>query len=189
VPVDQSPGTYKGTISISSDEGEPGEVNINLTVWDVALPAERHYPALIRIGTRDVVRTHGLDEESPAFWELYFQYLDHVLNNRVDPRGLLSFGFEGRIENENYVLEWTDRRMEKFFIKKGLLQFQLSAAPPGIPREEGEQPFPATYSRYVRQYIEQVTTHARQNGWYNRLTFLCPMDEPRTADEYEAVRR
>ena len=189
VPADQPPGTYKGSITVNSDEGELGKVNINLTVWDVVLPAERHYPALIRIGTRDVARIHGLDEESPEFQELYYRYLEHALNNRVDPRGLLSFGLEGRIDNGNYKLTWTDQRMEEFFVEKGLLQFQLSAAPPGIPREEGEKPFSEAYKRYIRQYIEQVVTHARNNGWYNKLTFLCPVDEPRTRDEYEAVRR
>jgi hypothetical protein len=189
IPGDQSPGTDEGTISVSSNEGKLGEVNIKLTVWDVTMPAERHYPALIRIGPRDVARSHGLDEQSPEFRELYYKYLEFALDNRVDPRGLLSFGLEGRIENENYMLRWTDKRMEKFFIDKGLLQFQLSAAPPGIPRESGEKPFSEPYMGYVRQYIGQVITHARENGWYDKLTFLCPMDEPRTADEYEAVRR
>ena len=189
VPGDQSPGTYEGIIVVSSDEDKLGEVNIKLTIWDVTMPDERHYPALIRIGAGDVARSHGLDEESPEFRELYYKYLEHALNNRVDPRGLLSFGLEGRIENENYVLRWTDKRMEEFFIDMGLLQFQLSAAPPGIPRESGEKPFSEPYMRYIRQYIGQVITHAHENGWYNKLTFLCPMDEPRTPDEYEAVRR
>jgi len=189
VPGDQSPGTYEGIIVVSSDEGKLGEVNIKLTIWDVTMPDERHYPALIRIGAGDIARSHGLDEESPEFRELYYKYLEHALNNRVDPRGLLSFGLEGRIENENYMLRWTDKRMEEFFIDMGLLQFQLSAAPPGIQRESGEKPFSEPYKRYIRQYIGQVITHAHENGWYNKLTFLCPMDEPRTSDEYEAVRR
>ena len=189
VPADLPAGEYIGTIRASSDEGMLGKITIRLTVWVVTLPADRHFPALIRIGTRDVARMHDLDQESPEFQELYYQYLEHALDNRVDPRGLLSFGLEGSVEHDQYVLKWTDQRMERFFIEKGLLQFQLSAAPPGIPSEEGEQPFTEPYKRYVRQYIEQVTTHARNNGWYDRLTFLCPMDEPRTADEYEAVRR
>ena len=67
IPNDQSPGIYKGVITISSDEGILGEVNIELTVWDITMPAERHFPALIRIGPRDVARMHGLDEDSPAF--------------------------------------------------------------------------------------------------------------------------
>jgi len=189
VPGDQPPGTYEGSIRVSSDEGKLGEVNIKLTIWDVTMPVERHYPALIRIGASDVARSHDLDEESPEFQELYSRYLKLALNNRVDPRGLLSFGLEGRIENENYMLRWTDKRMEKFLFDMGLLKFQLSAAPPGIPRESGEEPFSIPYMRYIRQYIGQVITHARENGWYDKLTFLCPMDEPRTPDEYEAVRR
>ncbi len=186
---DQSPGTYNGTITVFSNQDKIGEVNIELTIWDVTMPAERHFPALMRIGPGDVARLHGLDEDSPEFKELYYKYLEHSLNNRIDPRYLMSFGLEGRIENGNYMLEWTDEGIENFFIEKGLLMFQISAAPPNISRESGEKPFSETYEDYVRQYISQVIAHAQNNGWYKKLAFLCPVDEPRNADEYEAVRR
>ncbi|GAI11829.1 unnamed protein product, partial [marine sediment metagenome] len=42
VPADQAPGTYEGTIEVSSNDVKLGEVNIKLTVWDVTMPAERH---------------------------------------------------------------------------------------------------------------------------------------------------
>jgi len=189
IPADQSAGTYKSTITVFSHEDQIGEINIELTIWDITMPAERHFPALMRIGSGDVARLHELNEDSPEFKALYYKYLEHSLNNRVDPRFLMSFGLEGRIENGNFLLEWTDEKIENFFIEKGLLMFQISAAPPNISRESGEKPFSDTYKRYVNQYISQVITHARNKGWYEKLAFLCPVDEPRNADEYEAVRR
>ncbi len=189
IPTDQTPGIYKGSIGVFSNDGELGEINIELNVWNIIMPPARHFPALMRIGSNDVARMHGLDEGSPEFKELYYRYLEHSLNNRVDPRFLMSFGLEGSIEDGNYILEWTDEEIENFFIDKGLQMFQISAAPPGIPREEGEKPFTETYKRYVNQYIRQVITHAQGKGWYEKLAFLCPVDEPRNADEYEAVRR
>jgi hypothetical protein len=189
VPADQPPGIYEGTIGVSSDEGKLGEVNIKLTVWDVTMPDERHYPAIVWISSGDIARAHGLDQESPEFEELYYQYLELLLSNRIDPGHVMTMGLEGRIEDGNYTLEWTNNRMEKFLIDNGLLIVQISAAPRGISRESGEQPFSETYKRHTRQYIEQVISYAKTRGWYEKLVFLCPVDEPRTADEYEAVRR
>jgi len=189
IPVDQPAGTYKGAIQVSSNEGELGEIQIELTIWDITLPSERHFPALMRIGPNDVARAHGLDEESPEFEALYFKYLEHALENRVDPRYLLSYGLKGHIENGDYVLEWLDNKIEKFFLDHGLTFFQIDADPPGIPHESGEEAFSETYKRYVKQYIEQVIAHTKTNGWYEKFGFLCPVDEPRTADEYEAIRR
>jgi hypothetical protein len=189
IPYDQTPGTYSGSIKVFSGEEQLGLVNIELTIWDIRMPAVRHFPALMRIGSGDVARLHGLDENSPEFQALYYKYLEQSLNNRVDPRFLMSFGLEGRIEDENYILEWADERIENFFIEKGLLMFQISAAPPNLPREEGEEPFSETYIHHVKQYIRQVIDHAKTKGWYEKLAFLCPVDEPRNAEEYEAVRR
>lgn len=189
IPRDQAAGTYKGSITVLSDAGELGNINIDLEVWDITLPAERHFPALMRIGPDDVARAHGLDRESPEFNALYYKYLEQALDSRIDPRYLLSYGLEGKIENGNYRLSWTDDKMEKFFLDKGLSFFQIDAEPPGIPHESGEIPFTENYKKYVKQYIQQVIAYATENGWYDKLAFLCPMDEPRTADEYEAIRR
>jgi hypothetical protein len=189
IPTDQFPGTYRGSVSVFSGEKELGEINIELTVWDVTLPAERHFPALMRIGSGDVAQMHGLNETSPEFEALYYRYLEHALEHRIDPRFLMSFGMEGRIENENYILSWTDEKVENFFIEKGLMMFQVDAAPPDIHEESGEEPFSEEYKKYVRQFISQVIDHAKEKGWYEKLAFLCPIDEPRTAEEYEGVRR
>jgi hypothetical protein len=166
-----------------------GEVKIKLTIWDVTMPTERHYPAIVWIGSGDIARAHGLDQGSPEFLELYYKYLEFLLEHRIDPGHVMSMGLEGRIEDGNYILEWTDNRMEKFLVENGLSIFQISAAPRGIPHESGEQPFSEPYQRYIRQYITQVISYAKNRGWYDQLAFLCPVDEPRNPDEYEAVRR
>jgi len=189
IPRDQAPGKYTGTLRVISNDELLGEIRIELTIWDITMPAERHFPALMRIGSGDVARMHELDQGTPEFKELYNQYLGHSLDNRVDPRFLMSFGMEGHIEDGNYMLKWTDQEIENFFIDKGLMMFQVDAAPPDIHEESGEEPFSEEYKKYVRQFIKQVIDHAREKGWYKKLAFLCPIDEPRTAEEYEGVRR
>lgn len=188
IPAGQSPGTYKGKITVFAGGDDVGEINIDLTVWDITMPSERHFPALVDIDPGPVARMHDLDENTPEFRNLYFKYLESALDNRMDP-GFIRSTLDGEIVDGNYRLKWNDEESEKFFIRKGLSIFLLSAAPPGISRESGERPFSETYQKYIRQYLNQVITHAKENNWYGKLAFLCPVDEPRTADEYEAVRR
>ena len=44
----------------------------------------------------------------------YYKYLELLLSNRIDPGHIMTMGLEGRIEDGNYTLEWTNNRMEKF---------------------------------------------------------------------------
>ena len=103
-------------ITVLSGENKIGEINVELTVWDITLPVERHFPALMRIGSGDVARMHGLSEQSPEFEVLYYKYLEQALDSRIDPRYLLSYGLNGKVEDGDYKLNWTDDSMEKFFL-------------------------------------------------------------------------
>ena len=97
IPQDQEAGMYKGSLTVLSEDGELGNININLEVLDLSLPNERHFPALMRIGPNDVARAHELDRESPEFNALYHKYLEQALDSRIDPRYLLSYGLEGKV--------------------------------------------------------------------------------------------
>ncbi|HLF32729.1 MAG TPA: glycoside hydrolase domain-containing protein [Cyclobacteriaceae bacterium] len=189
IPQNQPAGVYKGVIPVFAGIEKIGEVFIELTVFDLTLPAERRFPALMSISTREIARMHNLDQDSPEFKALFYKYMELHLNNRVDPMNVGSMGMEGSIGDGNNVIEWTDNETEDFFIRNGLLSFLLSADPPSISYESGEKPFSEDYKRYVKQYIRQVIDHAREKGWHKKLAFLCPVDEPRNAGEYEAIRR
>ena len=47
VPRDQPPGDYRGRLFVSCDRADIGAIEIALTVHDLALPAERHFPSLV----------------------------------------------------------------------------------------------------------------------------------------------
>jgi hypothetical protein len=96
---------------------------------------------------------------------------------------------KGRVENGKYLLEWPKPDLEKLFLDHGRVQFLISPVPRGIPGPGREQPFTAEYKRYILEHVEQVIKHAKNNGWYDQLVFLTPIDEPKTAEQYEAVRR
>ena len=187
IPRDQQPGTYRGNVTISSDRGELGTVNIELTVHDVTLPAERHFPAHVGLYEHHIARMHGVDQDSAEFREIFTQYLSFLLENRLDPR--TPPGLRGRLEQGKYVVEWPWPELEQLFIEKGRTQFLIRPLLRGIPEQGREGPFTEEYKGYIRAYVRQVIARAKQNGWYDRLVFLSPIDEPKTAKQYEAVRR
>lgn len=185
VPSQQQPGVYQGQLVVKVEGKEAGSLSIELKVWDVTLPVKRNFP--VQFGFfygREIARIHGVEQDSDEFRELFFEYLGYLLDHRVDP-AFISIGLDGGIKDGRYVLEWTDPRMEKFLFERGQCRFLIGAGPPGLSREglTKEQ-----YEEYVRQYLRQVIAHAREAGWYERLSFTGAVDEPQTRKEYEAVR-
>ncbi|MCP3918056.1 MAG: DUF4091 domain-containing protein [bacterium] len=185
VPRDQAPGLYRGEIVVSAGDEVLGSVGIELTIVDVELPARRTFAAQMGFFYgREIARVHGLDPESPEFRKLWFEYLGFLLDHRCDPT-FIDLGVTGRVENGEYVVEWTDPALERFLVERGLARFALGAVPPGVSRAgAGEEQFRA----WAEQYLAQVIAHARENGWYERLVFLAPVDEPQSAEEYAEAR-
>ena len=185
VPEGQLPGIYKGRVTVSAGGQELGSLGVELKVWNVTLGKQRNFP--VQFGFfygREIARLHGVDQQSDEFRELFFEYLGYMLEHRVDP-AFISIGLAGGLKDGKYVLDWTDPRMEKFLFERGQCRFLIGAGPPGLSREglTKEQ-----YEEYVRQYLGQVIAHARQSGWYERLSFTGAVDEPQTRKEYDAVR-
>ena len=185
VPAGQLPGVYEGRLTVKAGGRELGSLGVELKVWNVTLGKERHFP--VQFGFfygREIARIHGVEQDSDEYRELFFEYLGYMLDHRVDP-AFISIGLAGGLKDGRYVLEWTDPRMEKFLFERGQCRFLIGAGPPGLSREglAKEQ-----YEEYVRQYLRQVIAHARESGWYERLSFTGAVDEPQTKKEYEAVR-
>ncbi len=130
---------------------------------------------------------HGLDHGSEAFRSVFFNYLRFFLENRLDPR--TPPGMRGRLDNGKCVMDWPRPEVEKLFLDRGRVQFQMSPVPLGIPAPGREAPFAPEYELAIREHVKQVIEHAKENGWYDRIVFLIPIDEPKTAEQYEAVRR
>ena len=185
VTAGQPPGVYEGRLTVKAGGRELGSLGVELKVGNVTLGKERHFP--VQFGFfygREIARIHGVEQDSDEYRELFFEYLGYMLDHRVDP-AFISIGLAGGLKDGRYVLEWTDPRMEKFLFERGQCRFLIGAGPPGLSREglAKEQ-----YEEYVRQYLRQVIAHARESGWYERLSFTGAVDEPQTKKEYEAVR-
>ena len=187
IPRNQVAGVYRGTVAVTCSDGELGRINIELTVHDIELPEQRSFPVHVGLYEKHIARMHGVSLGSEEFDLIFKNYLRFFLENRIDPR--TSPGFSGRIENGQYLLTWTKPDYEQLFLDMGRLQFWISPVPGGVPRSANTEPFSPLYEQFIQQHVQQVIDHAKQNGWYNKLGFHVPVDEPNSAEDYAAVRR
>jgi len=185
VPRDQAPGVYHGSIEVRAGEELLGSVQLRLEVLDVELPAERHFTSQMGFFYgRDIARVHGLEQDSEEYRALWLMYLEFLLEHRCDPT-FIDLGVRGQVVDGDYVVEWSDPELEVFLAERGLMRFALGAIPPGLPRGDPADP---EVRRWCEQYLRQVIAHARESGWYERLVFLAPVDEPQSPEEYASVR-
>ena len=187
MPRDQPAGLYQGEITVNSQKGVLGTIRVKVRLWDITLPKERRYPAHVGYYENHLARMYGLKPDSEEFRDIFKHYLRYFLENRLDPRTPPTM--RGRIEDGKYVLEWPRPDLEQLFLDHGRVQFMISPVPHGVPGPGREEPFTPEYKRYIQEHVRQVVEHARANGWYDRLVFLTPIDEPKRAEQYEAVRR
>ncbi len=185
IPHDQPPGIYHGEIDVSVGGEERASIPVEVVVHDLQLPNEREFPVHIGLYENHIARVHGVEPDSAEFRLIFDRYLDYLLEHRCDPRS--SPGFTGRIEKGKYLLTAHRPDLEKRFLDGGRLQFWLSPVPIGVSRP-AELPFPFAYQQVVREHVRQVIEHARRAGWYDKLGFHLPVDEPNSADDYRAAR-
>jgi hypothetical protein len=185
IPRDQAPGTYSGTVQVTVEGEELDSISLELEVLDVELPRARQFPVLMGFFYgRDIARLHELEHGSDEFRALWLEYLRFLLSFGADPT-FIDLGVKGRVEEGEYVLEWTDPELEELLATCGQTRFALGASPPGLSREGLTE---EEHRAHVHSYLAQATSHAREAGWENRLVFLAPVDEPQSKEEYEAVR-
>jgi hypothetical protein len=127
---------------------------------------------------------HGLAADDEAFQPVFENYLEFFLRQRIDPR--TSPGCKGKVVDGSYRLIWNRPNLEKLFLENGRIQYLISPVPDGVPR--GAHPFSDSYRALIQQHVEQVIDHAKENGWYHRLGFHLPIDEPNSREKYAAVR-
>ena len=185
IPLDQPPGTYRGKINVSAAGVPTAELNIDLVVHDLQLPSQRNFPVHLGLYENQIARVHGVDPGGPEFRALFDRYLDELFDHQCDPR--TSPGFRGEMENGHYRLKAERPDLERRFLEQGRLQFWLSPVP-GAVKRPSQLPFPDDYQEIVRQHVRQVIEHARRGGWYEKLGFHLPVDEPNSAEDYGAVR-
>jgi len=81
VPKDAAPGTYGGTVAVVAGD-ERVTIPIELTVDPFALPDERHLLATNWFNTRNIAKSHRVEEWSEAFWAVLERYARNMAEHR-----------------------------------------------------------------------------------------------------------
>jgi len=186
IPRNQQPGTYRGTIEVASERGQLETLRVELTVWDIELPEKRQFVANIGLWDKDLAEVYDLDPESDEYRRLHLKYTEFFLNQRFDPR--IEPGWQGRFEGGQYVIRDEHPDLERLFLQHDRAQYLVSPVPDAERRGLSGNQLQPEYKELVQAHCQQVIDRAKQKGYFDRLVFLTPVDEPNAESEYRSVR-
>ena len=185
MPVDQPPGLYRGSLDVTCPGVSLEPVKIELVVKDVTLP-ERRFPVHIGLYENHIARVHDVRQGSADFEKIFAAYIDCLMDYRCDPRTPPGLSCDEQAAEYRLVAQRPE--LENKFLERGRLQYWLSPVPLGVDRPTA-LPFPSEYQEQVRKHVSQVIQHSKKSGWYEKLGFHVPVDEPNTEQDYQTVRQ
>ncbi len=184
------PGTYAGTIRVSSKGLPLWTLNVALAVQPFSLPDAPALPAMVKFDARQLCRMHlqlagkpyapvRLGEHDPLAKEAIqlIQGTARMLNEHGItgvPTGYepaMHYDADGRvsIEWEDYdqlIQPLIDGSAFEGRVRPGAWPLPMDADHPPMPRDGSASK--ATYQKMLRQYGEQSAEHFRLRRWYNQ---------------------
>jgi hypothetical protein len=174
VPKEAAPGLYKGTVTISARGEGSLKLPVELTVWNFTLPdmpsLRTHFGGLRAqwYGT-----SASAPELRPAWRQLADAMAAHKLAAPIPPYLYPKVNEDGSIDTSATHAELKDW-MERYRING----FEV--------RLQGKDPL-AERERNTR-YLRAMWAYLKENNW-DRYAYVYVLDEPNTAEAYEAVRK
>lgn len=180
VPADTPAGLYNGVIHITMDGRPVASVPLTLEVWDFSLPP---VPS-VRSDFGDFERAaefHRVSSGTPEYLQLVSRYEDGLIRHRLMPKRPRTtvplVAPDGTVD-----VRKVHSAMKHYMDHVGINSWQIPLGP--------RNPFPDTLGkdreRTIR-YLRSLYTYMEGHGWGNR-TFIYPVDEPHTPDDYRQVR-
>ncbi len=186
VPIDAPSAIYTGTVTVTADGGRSATVPVELTVWDFAIPSERHVDTAYGFGWGGVLDYHGgqdgaWDEHSLAVLR---NYENELHRHRVDEtdidQGVPSpfvFGPDGHL----LPVDWSaydatvGPRLDGSYFPDGVPVRRFNAAffRPGHGGGLEGSLSDAQYSEAAAAYA----AHLKEKGWFDRV-YVYTKDEP-----------
>ena len=213
IPRDAKEGFYKGTVTIKTERGDEA-LPLQLTVYPLTLPDERHVMVTEWYSTGKFKQFHGIDaSDSERFYEMLGLYARNMAEHRqnvfrvgldliaaaLDDKGKLTFDFS-RFDKWAEVF-WKTGRMD--LLETGFVaQFREGgwSSKEIVLRDFRVRELPAGRSvtmpgkEFLAQLLPALEAHLKEKGWLEKTVFHIA-DEPsnhnimswREASEY--VRR
>jgi hypothetical protein len=189
VPGDAVPGAYTGTVTVTAAGGTVATLPLGLTVWDFALPVERHVGTSYGMGLNLCSQYHGgpegLSGAQKVLVERNYEWALH--QHRVDfttHKGPLTFAVDGEgtllpVDFSEYDA-YMAPRLDGSYYPDGapLARFNVGAFRPG----HGMMGLPeAAYAEAARVMAE----HLQEKGWLDEA-WLYASDEPWLPGHWDA---
>lgn len=177
VPADATPGDYKGQAKVHL-AGRPTEtVQVELHVWDFALPpvptVKSHFGGFHR-----VANAHGVKPGSDEYHAVENRYLAAMANHRITPevprRLLPKMNPDGSIDPSK-----THAKLAEYVKRYRVNAIQvmwLASVPTGKKLEQ------------TKRYLTEMQAYLAKHGWLDGA-YIYVLDEPNDKNAYETVRR
>jgi hypothetical protein len=177
IPKNATAGTYKGSITITSDSQAPLVVPVSLDVWDLTLPDSTSVTTDFRIDWTDVNPFHaGMDtaypNDNPKTPVIVKRYQELAHSHRIDPLQIWVPYPNGCTP----PTDWTDfDSVLGPYMDGSYWDDKVKSTYFGVGIDVGDTP-----ECTQQQYIDVATawsTHLKAKGWFNQ-SWVYAVDEP-----------
>lgn len=185
IPDNIPAGLYKGELSISADDIEPVQIEIELNVWDFALPDKKNISTAFGFGWDKIRWYHGgmdgqYDEESLKIIKNYEKALHQHRIDQTKLTNRVSKPFKFDEEGNLLPVDWTqyDNTIGPYltgeYFGDGFTVNRFNAgffSPGSGSMKEG-----LTDDQY-KQAAAEFARHLKEKGWMDRV-YIYVLDEP-----------
>jgi len=182
IPAKAAPGTYAGTITITSDDRAPLAVPITLEVWNLTLPKSNSVTTQFRIDWGSVNGFHdGMDtafpNEHPKTMPIVKRYQELAHTHRIDPRQINIPYPNGCTPPDDWTAfdavlgpyldgSYWDDKVPSTYFDMGL--------------QVGDRNLTCTKAQYIA-VARAWATHLKAKGWFQQ-SWVYATDEPQASD-------
>ena len=197
IPVDASPGLYKGKLGFKTSDAGDYLFEYALEVWDITFPKKKYIKANFGLDQEDIKRVHGLNEDiaSPAGREISRKYARYLADRHISTNCLpiIQPVVALKPDRRGFLFDFTE--MEKD-IKTFLDEYDLASFIFPLNRfdlyptgciGQGEAIFTSDFNARFIDYVEQASQYLADRGYLDRC-FAQFIDEPYSFEQYEFIR-
>ena len=191
IPLGQAGGKYDGEITVTSNGENIAVFPIELTVWDFSLPESFHLFALFNCYKDHMSHFYQADKlGNRTLDDVLVQYFDFMLSKGIQPWFNPLIQPEYKDKGDNIEIYWPNNKWEHHFLSHPTYKrVTFSAAPPFMEHMPEEEKFTPEFNQKIKDWVGGIFRHYKENGWEDKLTFFCPLDEPNSREAYEEIMK
>jgi hypothetical protein len=177
VPHGQTPGTYRGSISMTAEGKTATKIPIDVSVSTVTLPASSTLPNSFGLSLYVMAKGHGVDPQSPAAQKLLDRYVRSLLSHRLSPFGLSHEPPFAREKDGDTTFDFSQYDAELSPYMDG----KTSSAGAQFTSVAVREPAKTLTDEQRVKYFRAIQKHHQEKGWKAQL-FYYAKDEPKPKD-------